>query len=92
MSTPSKATKSVGSRHSTESMRQRRMVELAEKKAKKPVKGFQNNAQNIAKKQGVSYDRAAAILAAGTRKASPAAKKANPALKKVKAASKGGKK
>lgn len=77
---------SVGSR---QSKRQRTMVELGEKK---PVKGFQNNAQKIAKKQGTSYDRAAAILAAGARKASPAAKKANPALKKVKGAAKGGKK
>ena len=37
----------------------------------------------IARSEGVSKDRAGAILAAATRRASPAAKKANPALKKV---------
>jgi len=42
-------------------------------------------AQNqTAKKQGISSEKAGAILAAGARKASPAAKKANPNLKKVK--------
>lgn len=38
----------------------------------------------IAKKSGVSMKRAGAILAASTRKASPAAKRKNPNLKKVK--------
>ena len=38
----------------------------------------------IAKKQGISKDKAGAILAASSRKASPAAKRKNPALKKVK--------
>lgn len=37
----------------------------------------------IAKKQGVSKERASAILAAGARKASAKAVKANPRLKKV---------
>lgn len=46
--------------------------------------GFKAVQQGIAKKQGVSMERAGAILASSTRKASPAAKKANPALKKVK--------
>jgi hypothetical protein len=46
--------------------------------------GFKKVATSIAKKQGISMERAGAILASSTRKASPAAKKANPALKKVK--------
>jgi len=37
----------------------------------------------IAKKAGVGKARAGAILAASTRRASPAAKKANPKLKRV---------
>jgi len=51
--------------------------------AKKAHPGFKKAASMIAKKQGISKDRAGAILAAGARKASPAAKKANPRLMKV---------
>lgn len=51
---------------------------------KKPVKGFENVQKSIAKKSGVGLERAGAILAASTRKASASAKKANPDLKKVK--------
>lgn len=54
---------------------------MAEKK-KHP--GFKKAQAEIAKKQDISKERAGAILAAGARKASPAAKKANPNLKKVK--------
>jgi len=50
---------------------------------KKAHPGFKAVAKKIAAKQGVSTERAGAILAAGARKASPAAVKANPALKKV---------
>ena len=46
--------------------------------------GFASVQSKIAKEEGVSKDRAGAILASATRKASPAAKRANPALKKVK--------
>lgn len=46
--------------------------------------GFKAVQAQIAKKQGVSEERAGAILAASSRKASPAAVKANPRLKKVK--------
>jgi len=46
--------------------------------------GFKAVAAGIAKKQGVSKEAASAILAASSRKASPAAKKANPRLKRVK--------
>jgi hypothetical protein len=46
--------------------------------------GFQNVAEGIAKKQGVSKERASAMLAAGTRRASAKAKKANPRLHRVK--------
>ena len=48
------------------------------------VRGFENNAAKIAAKQGLPMKNDRAILAAGARKASPAAKKANPRLKKVK--------
>ena len=48
------------------------------------TRGFTANAKKIAARQGVSMDRARAILASGTRKASPAAKKKNPRLKRVK--------
>ena len=48
------------------------------------TRGFTNNANKIAKKQGISQERARAILAASSRNASAAAKKKNPNLKKVK--------
>lgn len=50
----------------------------------KKLKGFKENADSIAKKEGIPKKSAAAILASASRKASPAAKKANPNLKKVK--------
>lgn len=46
--------------------------------------GFEAVAQRIAKRMGVSMERARAILAARTRGASAAAKAANPNLNKVK--------
>jgi len=46
--------------------------------------GFASVEKGIAAKEGISKDRAGAILAASSRHASPAAKKANPNLKKVK--------
>jgi len=52
--------------------------------AAKKGMGFAAAAKSVQKKQGVSKESAAAIIAAGARKASPAAKKANPNLKKVK--------
>lgn len=55
--------------------------------------GFEAVQDKIAAKEGISKDRAGAILASASRKASPAAKKKNPALKKVKGkAEKGSKK
>jgi hypothetical protein len=45
--------------------------------------GFKAAQKQIAQKQGMSMDRAGAVLAAGARKASPAAKKKNPNLMKV---------
>lgn len=57
--------------------------------AAKKHPGFKKAASMIAKKQGISKDRAGAILAAGARKASPAAKKANPRLMKVSGMKKG---
>jgi hypothetical protein len=65
----------------------------AKKSTKSGVKkgmGFQAAAGKIAAKEGVSPAGARAILAAGARKASPAAKRANPALKKVLPAKKKG--
>lgn len=53
--------------------------------------GFKAAQKSIAKKQGIPMKNAGAILAAGARKASPAAKKANPNLKKVKGVAKRGK-
>lgn len=50
---------------------------------KKTHRGFKAVQKEISKKQGISMERAGAILAAGARKASPAAIKANPRLKKV---------
>lgn len=50
---------------------------------KKAHRGFKAVQKEIAAKQGVSMERAGAILAAGARKASPAAIKANPRLKKI---------
>lgn len=46
--------------------------------------GFKAVQARIARKQGISRQRAGAILAARTRKASLEAKRANPMLKKVK--------
>jgi len=46
--------------------------------------GFSAVAGKIAKKEGVSADRARAILASASRKAGAAAKKRNPRLKRVK--------
>jgi hypothetical protein len=45
--------------------------------------GFKAAQSQIAKKQGISKERAGAILAVGARKASAKAKAANPNLKKV---------
>ncbi len=46
--------------------------------------GFQAVADSIAKKSGVSKERASAMLASKTRNASASAKKKNPRLKRVK--------
>lgn len=46
--------------------------------------GFKAAQSQIAKRSSVGKERAGAILAAATRRASPAAKRANPNLKKVK--------
>ena len=52
--------------------------------------GFKAVQKSIAKKQeGVSEERAGAILAAGARKASKSAVKANPRLKRVSGVKKG---
>lgn len=61
-------------------VRQKTVIEMSDRM----VRGFKRNAQRIAKKQGIPYDRAAAILAASTRRASAAARRKNPRLKRVK--------
>ena len=53
-------------------------------KAKKAHRGFKAVQKEISKKQGISMERAGAIVAAGARKASKKAVKANPRLLKVK--------
>ena len=52
--------------------------------AKKAHPGFEKVSSKIAKKEGISEERADAILAASSRGASKAAKKANPRLRRVK--------
>jgi len=54
--------------------------------AAKKVRGFKANQRKIAGRQGVSMKSAGAILAAGARNASPAAKRKNKNLAKVKGA------
>ncbi len=51
--------------------------------------GFAKAAASIARRQGISGKRAAAILASSTRKAGASAKRKNPRLKKVLPAKKG---
>lgn len=51
--------------------------------------GFAAVQKKIAAKQGVSMDRAGAILAAGARKANASAVRANPRLKNVSGVKKG---
>ena len=46
--------------------------------------GFKAVQNKIASKEGISKERAAAILASSSRSASAAAKQSNPNLKKVK--------
>jgi len=57
---------------------------MAKKKKTKKHPGFKAVQASIAKRQGISKERAGAILASRTRKASPAAKRRNPRLKRVK--------
>ncbi len=52
-------------------------------KAKAKHRGFKAVQKEIAQKQGISMERAGAILAAGARKASPEAIRKNPRLKKI---------
>jgi len=53
-------------------------------KKSKAHPGFEKASASIAKKEGVSQERADAILAASSRGASAKAKKKNPKLNKVK--------
>ena len=53
-------------------------------KKSKAHPGFKAVQSKIAKQRGVSKERAGAMLAASTRRASASAKKKNPRLKRVK--------
>lgn len=57
---------------------------MAKRKRKAAHPGFKAVASQIAKREGISKERASAILAASTRNASRKAKKRNPRLKRVK--------
>jgi hypothetical protein len=57
---------------------------MAKKRSSRKTRGFEANARKIAKERGISLERARAILAAASRRASPAAKRRNPRLRKVK--------
>lgn len=59
------------------------LKKAAKARLKSAHPGFESVQNKIAKKQGISKDRAGAILAHSTRHASRAAKKANPRLKRV---------
>lgn len=59
------------------------------KTMKKAHPGFKAVQKQVAKRQGVSMERAGAIVAAGARKASKKAVKANPRLKRVSGIKKG---
>ena len=61
-----------------------RFCKVGEFEVAKKHPGFAAVQDKIAKKEGVSKDRAGAILAASSRGASKKAKKANPRLKRVK--------
>lgn len=52
--------------------------------------GFKAAAESVERKEGVSKDRASAIIAAGARNASSKAKRANPRLMKVRGSRRGG--
>lgn len=54
---------------------------MAQKRQAHP--GFERVAKGIARRQGVSLERARAMLAAGTRRAGAAARRRNPRLNRV---------
>jgi hypothetical protein len=62
--------------------RKKNMAGSMRHSAKHP--GFASAQNKIAKKQGISQDRAGSILAAASRNSSKAAHKANPRLNRVK--------
>jgi hypothetical protein len=64
------------------------MAKLRKVKKTKKHPGFKAVQRKIAKKMGVSEERAGAILGSRTRQASPAAKRKNPRLRRVRTAKK----
>lgn len=66
-------------RPTPQTARQRTTIELSDRMQR----GFKRNATRIASRQGMPYERAAAILAASTRRASTSARRRNPRLKRV---------
>ena len=61
-----------------------KQMKTKKRKHTKAHPGFGSVAAGIAKSEGVSKERASAMLAASTRRASAKAKKKNPFLKAVK--------
>ena len=61
----------------------KRLAKNGPQKKSEKHPGFKNVQKKIADKQGISKDKAGAILAHSSRHASKTAKKANPRLKKV---------
>lgn len=66
-----------------DSANKNRIKKAAKARMKSAHPGFKAVQKRIASQQGISKDRAGAILAHSTRHASKTAKKANPRLKKV---------
>jgi len=69
-------------------MAKRKTKRTTRRRSSKAHPGFEAVARKIARERGVSMERARAILAARTRKASPAAKRRNPRLKRVRGSAK----
>ena len=70
-----------------ERLSDQREVRLLTVAVRKAHPGFKAVQSSIARREGISKDRAGAILASSSRHASPAAKKANPKLRRVKGGS-----
>lgn len=59
------------------------MVRMMRRHQRESHPGFEHVSEGIAAREGISQERADAILASSSRKASAKAKRENPRLKKV---------